>query len=174
MVVKVLGTPEQIEIARAFLTIESGFVDVPADTLIALEFERGAIRSRTGLLKLDIKPPDVDGGLVRVGFAGSAEACALAEHYLEGQYVDAMREDIEFEEELRPEVIGKGGSNMREAKTASGCCYLDVVRGENYAVVVGTEDQIDIARQCVFSSFRTRITACYSDRVETGPDFVPG
>ena len=64
-----------------------------------------------------------------------------------------MREDIEFEEELRPEVIGKGGSNMREAKTASGCCYLDVVRGENYAVVVGTEDQIDIARQCVFSSF---------------------
>ena len=25
----------------------------------------------------------------------------------------------------------------------------------------------------VFSSFRTRITTCYSDRVETGPDFVP-
>ena len=24
------------------------------------------------------------------------------------------------------------------------------------------------------SSFRTRITTCYSDRVETGPDFVPG
>ena len=24
------------------------------------------------------------------------------------------------------------------------------------------------------ADFRTRITACYSDRVETGPDFVPG
>ena len=25
----------------------------------------------------------------------------------------------------------------------------------------------------VFSLFRTRITTCYSDRVEAGPDFVP-
>ena len=35
-------------------------------------------------------------------------------------------------------------------------------------------DQKRARRLYVFSSFRTRITTCYSDRVETGPDFVPG